>query len=747
MTGPTPLPAAATRDRAWWIGALLVLALLLAYSNAWQAPFVYDDAPAIPDNPTIRHLWPLGPVLLPHGGGGLTTSGRPILNLSFALNYAISGTAPWSYHLFNVAVHAAAGLLLFGLVRRSSPGRDATLIAAGVSLFWMLHPVQTEAVTYTVQRAESLMGCFYLLTLYAFVRGVTAPAAAGPRTFNGWLLLSVVACALGMATKEVMATAPLVVLLYDRTFVARSFVAAWRLRRRYYVAHAGTWLLLSALVASTGGNRGGTVGFGVGVPWWAYALTQFQALTTYLRVALWPAPLVFEYGTFWVSRAREVLPYMAVIVPLLAVSVVALFSPRAAFRRAGFAGAVFFLVLAPTSLAPGTIQMIVEHRMYVSLAALVALLGGSFYRAVGARGLVTLVAAAPALVVLTFARNRDYRSHLALWTDTVAKRPNNARAYQSLAEAYAETGREPQALAAYAMSVQLQPMEPTFHYNLGLALAKAGQLREAIVHYEVALRLNPKDAGVHNNLGVALVRIGDPAKAVEHYQAAIQLEPKAAQFHYNLGIAWLRLGRPADAQAAFENVLQLQADNADAEFNLASALALQGRFDDAMRQFHAALQLRPNDDEYHTAFANTLLAAGNGPAALTEFQTILQHNSNAVEARYGLAATFTAMGRIGDATAVYEELLRVAPNHANGHFKLGNLLLDQGRLNDAVPHYVAALRLQPNDAEAHHNLGVAYARLERYREAETEFEAAVRAKPDYAEARQHLEQTRQLLAR
>ena len=375
MASPTPR---AGRRAVFLAAGLIALAGLAAYHNSFSGPFIYDDAPAILDNPSIRHLWPVWQPLCPPHGEGLTIEGRPILNLSFAVNYAISGTRVWSYHALNLAIHLAAALALFGVVRRALESRarpgHPLLLALGAALLWTVHPLQTEAVTYVIQRAESLMGMFYLLTLYCFVRGAgtepaSAPdAAADQRRSAPWLGLSWVACLLGMATKEVMITAPVMVLLFDRTFAAGSFAEAWRRRRSYYLALGATWLLLIALVAGTGGNRSGSVGFGTGVSWAAYVMTQFQAIATYLRLACWPHPLVFEYGTFWVTAAQAA-PYAAAVALLAAGTTWALVRMPAL----GFLGFWFFGILAPTSLAPGTTQMIVEHRMYLPLAALAVL--------------------------------------------------------------------------------------------------------------------------------------------------------------------------------------------------------------------------------------------------------------------------------------------------------------------------------------------------------------------------------------
>jgi hypothetical protein len=277
--------------------AALALAVIAIYANALPAPFVFDDIPSIVENQTLARIWPPGDALSPPRGEGITVEGRPLLNYSLAINHAVSGQQTWSYRATNIAIHLGAALALFGCLRRTlaarpESARRATALAFGIALLWAVHPLQTEAVTYVIQRAEALAGLFFLLTLYAFIRATQATSPLrSERTV--WLVLSVGACLLGMASKEIMYCAPIAVLLYDRAAAAGSFRAAWQLRRGYYVALAMTWLLLGALLLSTG-NRGGTAGLGVGVTPWLYARAQCEALTHYLWLSVWPHPLIFR---------------------------------------------------------------------------------------------------------------------------------------------------------------------------------------------------------------------------------------------------------------------------------------------------------------------------------------------------------------------------------------------------------------------------------------------------------------------
>jgi Flp pilus assembly protein TadD len=567
-TGQTAVHGASALAVGVAAGAI-VLGALAVYLNSFAVPFVLDDPASIVDNPSIRTLWPLTVPLSPPSAGGLTVGGRPVLNLSLALNYAVSGTAVWSYHLLNLAIHAAAGLVLFGILRRTFAqprlgqhlGARGTLLAATTALLWTLHPLQTSAVTYVVQRAESLGGLFYLLTLYAFIRG---SGASKP----GWLLASLAFCVLGVATKEVVATAPLLVLLYDRTFVAGTFREAWKLRSWYYPGLFASWALLAWLIASIGG-RGGTVGFGAGVDWWPYVLTQCRAVVHYLRLAVWPNPLVFDYGTPLVENPIDVLP-QAILLLLLA------FASAYALRRRpalGFLGASFLLILAPTSsVVPVATQTMAEHRMYLPLAAVIALAVVVLDRrrpfasdklAVGA-----VAAAAIALGALTVQRNAVYRTPVSLWGDTVEKVPGNSRAHNALGLALAAAGRPVDALDQIGVALELDPGSVEYNNNLAMVLADLGHLPEALEVVDMVAKASPGLAAAHDTRGYVLAKMERTTEAVTSYEEALRLEPNQAESHNGLGLALVALGRLPEAAGHYEEAIRIRPDYLEAHRNL-----------------------------------------------------------------------------------------------------------------------------------------------------------------------------------
>lgn len=700
----------ASRRRIFFCAAAIALATFAAYHNTFRVPLLLDDLASIKDNPTILHLWPIWDVLNPPVGYGMTVSGRPVLNLSLALCHAVSGTNVWSYHALNLLIHIAAALTLFGVVRRTlclragpaanaverggetpmqihgtpasgisapvSSGKNsasfqanATPIALAIALLWALHPLQTEAVTYTIQRTESLMGLFFLLTFYGFVRAVESPRPLG------WQIFAVAACLLGMGTKEVMATAPALVFLFDRTFAAGTFREAWRRRRRLHLALAATWLPLVLLVAGTGWNRGGTTGFNVGISPWGYWFTQFEAVARYLKQSFWPHPLIFEYGKFQAGPA-DAAPYALIVVPLAVATLVAL------WRRPvpGFLGASFFAILAPTSLVPGAIQMIVEHRMYLPLAAVITLVVGAVASQLGRRTLPIFFTLAVAAGVLTEQRNRTYRSDLSLWDDTVAHRPESAIAQGGLGTALFLRGQLKEALLHYEISLRLNPSISRPHYNLGLTLLQLNRRPEAAAQFAEACRLDPRFYPAHFQLGQTLLLMSQPEEAAAQFEQVVRLMPAMAEAHYQWGVALARMGRTADAISRFREALQLNPDYGAAQLDLGNALADVGNLPGAMEHLGQAVKLVPNLADAHCNLGVVLAESGRAEEAVAEFQEALRLRPDYATAHYNLGNALIALQRLPEARHHFEETLRIDP-----HFNAARQMLDRIRAHPGVP--------------------------------------------------------------
>jgi tetratricopeptide (TPR) repeat protein len=707
----TGFGAAVPRRRAFsWIAAgLIFTAAAAAYATSFLGAFQFDDIPAILENPTLRHLWPPGPALSPPNGA-LTVSGRPVLNLSLAINYALSGEDPWSYHALNLLIHIGAALALMGIVRRTLarrgyPNPDASALA--VALMWVVHPLTTESITYVVQRAESLMALFYLLTLYFSVRSFDA---SGPGRSLGWKTLGFVSCWLGMATKEVMVTAPVVVLIYDRIFVAKGWGAAWRARHGYYLCLFAGWIPLVWLVASTGWDRGGTSGFHVGVSWVGYWVTQGEAMVRYIGLSLWPHPLALDYGP---SSAPAWLAWIlsSLVLAGFVATVVACYRGR----PWAFLPITFFLILAPTSVMPGVLQFVAEHRMYLPLAAvltavvLVVQFSATRWWASGhARTLALsclLVASVAVLGAATAYRNLAYRDDISLWLDTASKRPLSALAQANAGMALLKGGRRAEGTSHCETAVRLDPTKAVARYNLGLAYEDGKRWDEALAQFELAAALNPKMYYAEFRTGRILDRLGRPKEAERILRESIEVSPDFAESHGSLGVALEMMGRHPEAIVEFERSLLLEANQPEVEFDLGVSLSAAGRVEEAAFHYAAAVRLRP----------------GYG------------------EAELDLGVSLAQLGRLADALAALESAARLLPKSAQAHENLATVLDQLGRTGEAIAEYRSALRITPDYADAHYNFGNALLHIHDLAGARSEFAEALRVRPDFQAAREMMD--------
>ncbi len=551
------------RQRVLFAAALAV-ALFGAYSNTFTAPFIFDDAINIVENSSIRQLWPPWmPFDIPPDTG---IANRPVVNFTLALNHALSGTDPWSYHAANLGIHILAAFMLFAIMIRiaSSPeavdryGAAAVPFSFACALLWGLHPIQTQAVSYLSQRCESLMALFILTTCYCALRGWQSEFS------RGWHLAAVMSFLLAAFSKEVAAATPLVLLCYEWVFLGRSPFQAVRKSPLLYAGIALGILVLAAMTL-----QGNTLALRTERSTFApasYWLTQFPVLAHYLRLMIWPSGLTIDYG--WpAATLREAWPAVALIMAL------ALLTAWAVWRRreAGFWGAWFFFFLAPSTLIPLP-DVAFEHRMYLPSAAVVILFLGMAFLILGRLKerkegspvsqkapampvFITIVLCwGLALGVSTFERNGDYRSEMAIWLDAIQKRPDNFRGYHGVASALSKKGEFGLALAYMNKSIRLNPRNAYAYNDAGCILFALNRPADAIPFFRESVRWKPDNAKAHNNLGAALAQTGQFQEAVHHFSEALRIKSGYSEARNNLKnasaeLAGIQAGGAADPPA------------------------------------------------------------------------------------------------------------------------------------------------------------------------------------------------------
>ncbi len=445
-----------TGKDARFIAPVLILgAIVLVYFNAFPGAFQYDDFNVIVDNERVHGLvaW-LGDL------GGI----RPLLKLSYALNW-MAGPGPWGFHLVNVAIHGANGLLAFLLLKRfAQDDADAELMALAAALIFVLHPAQTEAVTYICGRSTSLMTLFYLASLVTYIQ-------AREQSLRAWNLLSVLFFLLACLTKETALTLPVALLLWEIT------ARPWNDLKSALRATSTHWILLGmlclwlvlhpfqrALLDASFSTRS--------VP--MNLLNQVQAQCYLLRTWFWPEHLNIDPFLPQATHLTWAIAGMAAL--LMGLLGMGLFALR--WRPwLGFGLLWFFLHLIPTNSFIPRFDLVNERQLYLSslgLAFVLVYAARSGFRRFGAnQKLVTSCFLLLFLVlgIRTAWRNRDYRSEIALWSNSVAASPRNPRAHNNLGYAYLIQGDRAQARKAFEAALALDPGYAKARANLDSLLS------------------------------------------------------------------------------------------------------------------------------------------------------------------------------------------------------------------------------------------------------------------------------------
>ncbi len=559
----------------------LLLAFLLAvtvwtYWGVRRDPYHFDDALFL-QNPQVASPGDPWSLLKP-------SQSRQLTYLSFYLNYRLCGTRPAGYHIFDLFLHCLnlLGVYFFTLLVCSlSPGtgsarleRCIPLLAAAI---FALHPVQSEAVNYVYQRSTLLATFFSLAALITFLLAVRSEK---PLT---WGLLSAALVVPASLSKETALVLPAAMLLLTWTCSSvrkerKPVLRPLLLSLLVYMFSGAAWVLYNLY------QRGEqTVGLALVRQSFSYLAAQAQVMAAYLKLIFWPAGLVIDHA----FKPAPLFSAWSLCCWILIVGLLAiLVSIRRARPEVAFWGLAFFVLLAPSSSIIPSADLMFEHRLYLPMAAGSALLA---WLLVGlccvivkrerARAAALLIVAGVALTACSLAaRERTYvwGNNIRLWTDAVAKVPDNARAHYNLGVAWLGVDREA-ARREFLETLALQPVNAPALYNLGWLEQGAGRLDAARDYYEQAIRADPREWQAHLNLANLGVLQGRTAEAVKEYRAAIELRKDIWPAYESLASLQIRTGDPEGALKTLDELIPAQPDRLEARYLKAYALALTKR--------------------------------------------------------------------------------------------------------------------------------------------------------------------------
>lgn len=558
-------------QRLYWpylLGGFLALAAAFwVYGPALTGPFIFDD----------RYL-PFGTGTFPVDHFLAWLKGvRPVLMLSYWVNYRLSQFQPYSYHAFNVIFHAANSVLIFLITRKvlqfvevMNPRRDVLAVFAGA--LFLLHPVNSESVGYITSRSEDLSVLLFLGAWMVFLYR--------PKAETTWARAVLVLLLFGAAalTKEHTMVLPALLLLTDYFWNPPFSFEGIRRNWRLYVPVAAGAVLAAAYLARL--LRGApTAGFGIkDFTWYQYFFTECRAFWLYIRLFLFPIGLRVDYD-FPISRTildHGALAGMAAI--LLAAG--ATFHYRRRYPLAAFGFFAFVILMAPTSSFMPIKDPVAEHRLYLSMIGLLFIML-EFLRRVDVTQRKWVAALAAVLLLeglATYERSAVWSDPRILWEDTVAKSPGLSRDEFQLAEAYREQGDCAKALPHYARAAEIDP--PTKHsywygsifVDWGLAYDCLNREDEAITKFRQAAALHPT-AHVYSQIGMAYGKQKKNVEAMEALQKAQKLDPLFVMTYVYMGGVYQNMGDLADALANYKHALAIDPHNETAFQSLQNAEA------------------------------------------------------------------------------------------------------------------------------------------------------------------------------
>jgi protein O-mannosyl-transferase len=499
--------------------AVAALLACVAYLNALNNPFVYDDHDTVVANASLVDLSNVRFILV-------YSPFRPVVNVSYALDRWLWGYRPVGYHLTNIGLHAAAIVLLFfwvrGVLTDAGAARGAAPSAFAAAALFAVHPLQTEAVAYVSGRSELLCAVWFLAALLllrnAMRHGRRAAAVGG-----------ILCGALAIASKEVGLVLPAVVLAYDWLLRAGDPAARWRRLWRLFVP---AFVLLAAVGAYRLLAMGGVSRDAAAAPA-LNLLTQSIVIWRYIGLLVWPSGQSIMHGVHRVTSLLDPIGWAAAAG--LAGACVAAYRLRSSHPVVALGIVWFLVVLAPSSSVIELREGMAEHRVYLASAGLFIVFAGIIgrslvwepraSRSVKRGGTLAFAAVVALLILLTVNRNRVWADPVALWTEATVHAAGMWEPHYALADSLREQGNCTAAIPEYEAVVALRPNHRDAFTNLGICVAQAGQLDAAERAFRRVLEIDPAYPRGYTNLAALALVAGDTERARDYYREAVAQDP------------------------------------------------------------------------------------------------------------------------------------------------------------------------------------------------------------------------------
>jgi len=755
---------------SWLIFPAIVLLGFILYANSFKAPFLFDDRHVISENPKIKieSLTQLGRII------DLVKEDRPLTTLSLALNYYLHRFRLPGYHFVNVCLHIICGILFYfflcQLLERTRYKQNRIAIASLAALLFTAHPIQTQAVTYIVQRGTSLATLFYLLSLLSFILG-------RERKRIIYYVCSVIAGLLALASKQIAVTLPLIVLLYDFYFYRDQDRDKVREVLPFYLV-----LLALPLVLAVMYTRLDLFGWlrdqYQARPFTPYqrVLTEFRVIGHYLTLLLFPLPGRLNIDHHF---SLSLSPWSPPSTLFAGAFLLVLLGLGLVLRKKRPVVSFFILWFLINLLLESSIlglELVFEHRMYLPSVAFFSLVGIFLFGSSRIELSGRIWPVGIALIFFygwgTIVRNRVWQTELSLWQDAATKSPRKPRVLYNLGHALFDQNRYGEALSAYQAAVRLNPDYPDYYNNLGLAYGKLGRHREAIDSYHQGLRLAPRNSRLYNNLGNAYKDLGQYEEAIAAFKQALSMDPNNYRALSNLGVVYYHQEKYKTAIDNFLRVITDHPEYGQAYLNLAllykkqkeykkaietldggiralpgdvKLLFLRGKLHRenkspvrALSDFSQCRELDPDSWEIRNALGELYRDAGNFFQAAVELEAATRLKPDLFGPRFKLAMVYKSLRRYTKAENILLLLLKNNQEVDSIYYNLGNVCVGKGDYSGAVSWFEKAVEKKPDSREFAHNLALARLKSGDLSGAEKDLLALIKRVPNYMLARENL---------
>lgn len=726
------------RYHYFFIPLLLLLVGFCVYSNTLTNGFVYDDLLVTKNNPFLQSLSNAKFIFSKDyfsGSGEFTY--RPILTLTYLLDYHFWKTNPFGFHLVNVSLHILNSILVYFLLLLllpifSSKSQRFFQVSFLVSIIFLLHPVQTEVVNGIGFREDLLFTFFLVLALIFYLKLNTATHKIGVYFF------AVICYFFGLFSKEsTIIFIPLVLLLdyaedkYMYFFAAVIFFLqlffgikdiapiifavilyiAWKSKYRleklklypvfaivtvFFLATIFVWLLnpVAALRHSSSSAM-------MKPELMVQFLDFVSRIAAYLKLLFFPAQLNIEYIN---PNYTSISSWAAGIDVLIFLVFMVLFLLWSLTRKI-YSFCLFIIILPLTLVMMGRFQYISERHLYFSVIGFGLLASILFFRLYfnlkqGSNYRKLMVIFISIILCLyslrVYTRNKVWASPVIFWQERVKQNPVTERAYSSLGDAYADLKDWDKAIEFYKKAIEINSTYPDAYNNIAYAYIQKKQYDEAILFGEEAVKRDPSSSKIHFNLAVAYQRRGMNDQALKEYKAAKEYNPFLA-IENDLGTYYLETGE----------------------------------IDKSIEEYEKAFRDNPTDGAACYNLGNAYLKKGDNDKAIEWYKKALEINPKIYEANNNLGSIYLNKGLYLQAMQSYQNALEIDPSNYFALYNMGNIHLFQEHFDTAINFYLKALKTKPDLVEAHNNLGVAYYKKGSFDKAKLEWEEVLRLNPNY----------------